>query len=90
MTCCGKKRAQWPSTLRNETGGGVSRVSSSPVNPPPGMVYFKYMGRSGVTVLGPTSGRTYQFFGLGAIAAVDPRDAPAVGSVPHLVRVAHP
>jgi hypothetical protein len=56
----------------------------------PQAVHFKYLGASAITVIGPVSGRAYRFFGAGARAAVDPRDAPSLATVPHLVQIAHP
>ena len=90
MTCCGKHRAQWLNAVRND------RIDDHHQTPPPStgspahVVHFKYLGATGLTVVGPVSGRSYQFFGAGATAAVDPRDAPSVAAVPHLVRVQHP
>ena len=90
MTCCGKHRAEWLSAARTD------RIDDSRQTPPPSssplarVVHFKYLGARGVTVVGPVSGRTYQFFGAGATAAVDPRDAPSVAAVPHLIRIGHP
>lgn len=39
-----------------------------------------------MTVLGPVSGRRYRFEGYGSRLAVDPRDAPSLQAVPHLLR----
>jgi len=53
-------------------------------------VHFKYVGSAAITVIGPVSGRFYSFFGAGAKAAVDARDAPSLAAVPHLVQITHP
>jgi hypothetical protein len=73
------------------------RESGRQLASPPGraltatsLIFFKYVGPTAMTVVGPVTGRRYVLPGPGATAAVDPRDAPAVAAVPHLVRVAHP
>jgi esterase/lipase superfamily enzyme len=47
-------------------------------------VHFEYVGRTGLTVLGPVTGRYYRFEATGMVAAVDKRDAPSLSAVPHL------
>jgi hypothetical protein len=48
---------------------------------------FEYVGRTGLTVAGPVSGRRYRFEETGARVAVDPRDRPALAAVPMLRQV---
>jgi len=50
----------------------------------PSAVFFEYVGETGLTVLGPITGRHYRFSAPGARVAVDSRDAPSVMAVPHL------
>jgi hypothetical protein len=90
MTCCGKHRVQWLSAARNDRIDDRRQTPLPSADFPVRAVHFKYLGATGLTVVGPVSGRSYQFFGAGATAAVDPRDAPSVAAVPHLVRVRHP
>lgn len=47
-------------------------------------IRFEYAGRTGLTVMGPATGRTYRFNAPGAVVEVDPRDAPQVAAVPRL------
>jgi hypothetical protein len=90
MTCCAKHRAEWLSGTRTERIDDGYRTATSSEGSLPRAVYFKYLGATGLTVIGPVSGRTYRFSGSGATAVVDPRDAPSVAAVPHLIRVRHP
>lgn len=73
MACCGKQRAQ--SSGSHGTG------------PVPERHFFRYAGRTALTVAGPVSGHYYRFPAPGATVEVDPRDAPAVEQVPQLRRV---
>jgi len=45
---------------------------------------FEYFGATGMTVIGPVTGRSYRFDRPGAKLAVDPRDAPGLGAVPNV------
>jgi hypothetical protein len=45
---------------------------------------FEYVGSGGASVVGPVSGKVYQFYQRGASVVVDPRDAPALALVPQL------
>ncbi len=80
MSCCGKSSKAW--------NGGEGRVLSAPVQP--GVVFFQYLGPTGMTVIGPVTGRTYRFPVTGAITATEPRDAPSLAAVPHLAIVRKP
>ncbi len=87
MACCGGNRPD------RRVSDARRKVADAPIadhNPVTGPVFFGYVGITGLTVVGRATGRTYQFFGRGARAAVDRRDAPSVAAVPHLVRVPHP
>ena len=82
MSCCGGKRAQ----LRNDA---AERVLPAPPAPGRGgRVFFQFFGAAGARVVGAATGRTYVFGWAGATAAVDPRDAPSVATVPGLRLVA--
>jgi hypothetical protein len=58
---------------------------SAPRNvPATAAVRFEYVGATAMTVMGPVTGALYRFERTGAMLAVDPRDAPALGQVPRL------
>jgi hypothetical protein len=50
-------------------------------------IVFEYIGRTGMTVVGPATGRSYRFDRPGARAVIDARDRAAVAAVPHLRQV---
>jgi hypothetical protein len=54
---------------------------------PPQAIRYEYRGATGMTVVGPVSGRRYRFEGYGSRLPIDPRDAPSLRTVPHLQRV---
>jgi len=89
MPCCGGKREQFhkrtPGQETNEAiqAGSPQRQVSSVT------VYFEYIGKTGLTVVGPITGSRYRFDGPGAIVAVDGRDASPVAAVPNLRQVRH-
>jgi hypothetical protein len=79
MSCCGRQRTQIRASA--PTHNGVRRLVAP---------FFQYMGRTGMTVRGPATGRTYRFAGHGARLAVDPRDRQGLSRVPNLRQVAGP
>lgn len=78
MSCCGKQRANWR--------GELPRIPRAQPGTPHA-VYFRYLGNQSITVVGAATGRTYSFSGAGATAAVDPKDAPFIASVPLVAQV---
>jgi hypothetical protein len=50
-------------------------------------IYFQYVGSTGLTVVGPVSGKRYRFDAPGAVLDVDRRDRPSLATVPNLVEV---
>jgi len=42
---------------------------------------FQYLGKTGLTVMGPRSGKSYRFDRPGAVVAVDPVDSRALAAV---------
>ena len=78
MSCCGKQRANWR--------GELPRIPRAP-SVTPHVVYFRYLGNQTITVVGSATGITYSFSGVGASAAVDPKDAPSLASVPLMAQV---
>ena len=63
------------------------RASAAPtpafVNQAPS-VLFEYVGRTGLTVVSPVTGKRYRFDAPGATVAVDPRDKSMLLNVPYL------
>jgi hypothetical protein len=56
----------------------------------PAQVFFEYIGRTGLTVIGPGTRRQYRFDRPGARLAVDPIDQPSLSRVAQLRRVSGP
>lgn len=71
--CCGKQRAL----------AGAMRSGG----PAPERHFFRYEGRTALTVAGPVSGKYYRFSAPGATVEADPDDAPSLEQVPQLRRV---
>ena len=83
MGCCGKNR----STIRVVENHEAPRVTFTPQ---PSFQYFEYVGATGLTALGPVTGRRYRFATHGAIVAVDDRDASSMFGVPNLRKTRGP
>jgi hypothetical protein len=85
MACCGGKRQQLvqgaPAQPAEPTGNIGARRAA-----PLATVTFEYIGQTGLTALGPITGKRYRFGHTGAAVAVDVRDAPALVAIPHLRR----
>jgi hypothetical protein len=80
MACCGRRVSgsvrHWPPGEGRPAGRAEPRT-----------VTFEYTGRTGLTVMGPVTGRQYRFRGAGATLPVDARDERSVAMVPHVRRV---
>jgi hypothetical protein len=50
-------------------------------------VFFEYVGRTGLTVVGPVTGRRYRFERPGARLEVDLKDRRSIAAVPHLRQI---
>jgi hypothetical protein len=92
MSCCGNRRAALAQQNQAIT---IQRPASGLTGQTPGRplveaVYFQYTGRTGLSVRGMFSQRTYHFAVSGAVLAVDGRDAPSLAAVPLLRRVRAP
>lgn len=79
MSCCGKQRQQFR----------MEPAFLPPLQPNSG-IYFRYLGENSITVVGPATGRKYDFPVSGTTAAADPRDAPSMATVPFMVQVSRP
>jgi len=77
MGCCGRLRQRIGSVgpARPSNGAHPARRFS---------VTFEYTGGTGMTVVGPVSGRRYRFNGPGARVVIDLRDRPGLARVPRL------
>jgi hypothetical protein len=53
-------------------------------------VLFEYFGATGMTVVGPVTGRSYRFDRKGARVEVDPGDRARLFSVPNLREIPNP
>lgn len=93
MGCCGEARRRAvrarPETSARRALPGINAARSEPL-PRRALSYFEYVGRTGMTVIGPITGRHYRFDGRGAVVAVDRRDEPSLPAVPHLRRLDGP
>ncbi len=86
MACCGKMRSQFRAAApRRPLSVGRTTVASPPDARP--LAYFEYFGPTGLTAIGPVTGRRYRFEGRGARVAIDQRDASGMLAVPNLRRV---
>jgi hypothetical protein len=83
------------SPVRAEAGGRgatlpVARPAAEAINaakPKQQTVSFVYGGKTGMTVVGPVSGRVYRFDRPGAQVSVDPRDKFLLATIPNLMLV---
>lgn len=83
MSCCGRHRETFRGTSQSSR-----RPSDRPRKPlPQSPVRFEYVGATGLTVLGPATGKRYRFDRSGAQVLIEPRDVPSMAAVPHLRRV---
>ena len=91
MGCCGNKRAALAQQNQKKAirmaGEGAGQMQVRPANE---TVYFRYIGKTALSVRGIFSQRLYRFSVPGAVVAVDGRDAPGVAAVPNLIRARAP
>ncbi len=89
MSCCGKKREQFTAGPSNRPHSGRP-VSYPPIPQQPlqSRVFFEYVGRTGLTVIGSATGKQYRFERAGARLEVDLRDRFAMTAVPNLRQLA--
>jgi hypothetical protein len=79
MPCCGNARQTKPSGLQ------PGNLVLAPL--PASAVYFEYVGKTRLAVIGRTTRKLYSFHGPAARVAVDSRDAASLASFPMLRRV---
>lgn len=89
MSCCGKQRTMSPRPARISPSH-PSRPSRAPVHDSSEEprrihgVFFEYVGRTSLTVIGPKSGKRYRFDNPGAKVEVDLRDRPWLAAMVRL------
>jgi hypothetical protein len=89
--CCGNHRQQPHTTepARHGTHAASSDMLRGPRRRQT-VVYFEYIGPTGLTAIGGRSGARYRFDRNGAVVAVDPSDRRSLLAVPHLRQVTSP
>src|SRR5277367_5758046 len=89
MSCCGKKREQLTAAASRRPHSGRP-MSYLPIaqRPLQSRVFFEYVGRTGLTVIGAATGKQYRFDRAGARLEVDLRDRFAMTAVPNLRQLA--
>ncbi len=88
MGCCGDKRGEFYG--RAPVGADLHGSAGSAA--PSGRhlrfsIRFRYVGATGMTVVGPASRLRYRFDRHGAELDIDPRDRPGLAAVPNLREV---
>ena len=83
MSCCGGKRH---SLKMHNPINPVHEPSPRVIETAP-EVLFEYVGSTGLTAMGPFTGRRYRFDGPGARVEVDARDVSSLMGVPNLRQV---
>ena len=83
MSCCGRHRETFRGTSRGTRQPAPRASKPLPQSP----VHFEYVGATGLTVLGPVTGKHYRFDRSGSQVLIEPRDVASIAAVPHLRRV---
>jgi len=90
--CCGNRQpllrthASLAPNQQPQRQGGVRPTVAAPGIPASQAqpILFEYLGRTGLTVVSPATGKRYRFDSPGAKVAVDPRDRSILLHVPNL------
>jgi hypothetical protein len=91
MPCCGNKRAQARQTTQTRQVPKPAKTTSWQRRPErDSPAYFQYLGKRGLTVMGPKTRKVYRFDSPGAVVAVDPKDWRALSAVSALKQVRKP
>ena len=91
MACCGGSRRIHHKPAPTHSGAGRAAPGSPERDARRySHAFFQYVGQTGMTVVGPVTGRRYRFAAPGQIVAVDPLDRRSVATVPSLRQVARP
>jgi hypothetical protein len=85
MACCGRQRQRFYETQsREQPAVKRSPQSFEARDRRYAGVLFQYIGKTGLTAIGPRSGRQYRFLGHNSVLSVDPIDRRALMNVPKL------
>jgi hypothetical protein len=85
MSCCGQNRQRLRDFDSSQHLPGPAPAAKRPPRTQPlSIVYFEYVGKTGLTVIGPITGRRYRFPKPGAKISVDGNDALSLTTVPNL------
>lgn len=87
MPCCGNQRAKLQGPIRVSPVPSRQAPASEQRRVLRDRVFFKYLGRTGMTVIGPATGKRYRFNGPGSIIEVDLRDRRSVALLPQLLEM---
>ena len=88
MPCCGNQRATLQIPARPSHNSGLAdKNRQAPGRVLHDRVFFKYVGQTGMTVIGPRSGKRYRFEATGSPVEVDLRDRPGLAALPKLREV---
>ena len=86
--CCGKKRTEEAQTAQMHPAPKPEEKKAAQPQPESDpLIYFQYLGKKGLTVTGPASGKRYRFDSPGAIVVVDPMDRRGLAGVSVLRQV---
>jgi len=88
MACCGQRRQQIRRTIPVQPAN--TRALASDLRRPSGQLRttaFQYVGKTALTVMGPSSGWYYRFTHPGAIVEVHPGDRASLAAIPSLRQV---
>jgi hypothetical protein len=75
MSCCGRMRTEMHPVL--------------PVAQPSAAALFEYVGKTGLTIIGPGTRTSYRFDRPGARVLVDGRDRASLAAVPTLRQLSY-
>ncbi len=89
MSCCGKKRTQARKATQNRNASKPikNKTASQHKMKHDTSIYFQYMGKRKLTVVGPNTRKHYRFNEPNAVVTVDPRDKSALTAVTALRQV---
>lgn len=88
MSCCGKKRAQARRAAKiRKTSQSTNKRTSQHEAKRDTLIYFQYIGKRKLTVVGPNTRKHYRFDSPGAVITVDPKDKHALAAVSALRQV---
>lgn len=70
---------------RTRPATAVARPAAPPIaRSSTAILQYQYVGRTGLTVVSPTTGRQYRFDRPGAVQSVDPRDRQWLERTPNV------